>query len=60
MEAREFVCVDCKANVFVWGGPPDETRCMGCSIIHGMKLTPREETELRALFGCELPETEPQ
>jgi hypothetical protein len=58
MPAHEFVCEDCKADVFSWGGPPDETRCVGCSIIHGMKLTPTEETELRGLFGCELPEAD--
>jgi hypothetical protein len=45
--------VDCGSDVFSFGGPADETRCMGCQIIRSMDLTPREEAELRKLFGCE-------
>jgi hypothetical protein len=52
--AREFVCADCKIDVCSYGGPPDETRCMGCNIIRSMDLSPAEEAELRHLFGCEI------
>jgi hypothetical protein len=52
--AREFVCADCGINVFLFGGPADETRCMGCNIVIGMDLSPSEEATVRKLFGCEI------
>jgi hypothetical protein len=54
LAAREFVCADCGINVFSFGGPADETRCMGCNIVIGMDLSPSEEAEVRKLFGCEI------
>jgi hypothetical protein len=59
LEAREFICADCKANVFSFGGDADETRCLGCDIIHGMKpLTAIQETTLREILNCQLPESD--
>jgi hypothetical protein len=56
---HEFVCEDCKAQVFSFGGPADETRCMGCNIIHEMQpLTEAQETTLREILGCQLSESD--
>lgn len=59
MPVHEFVCVDCKAEVFSYGGEPDATRCASCDIVFEMKadgkLTPHDEASLRELLGCQLP-----
>ena len=56
---HEFVCADCKANVFSFGGPEGETRCASCEIVHEMKadgkLTPASEATLRELLDCQIP-----
>lgn len=57
---HEFVCADCKAAVFSYGGPEDQTRCASCETIAELKaegkMSPGGEAELRKLLGCELPE----
>ena len=59
MAAHEFVCEDCKANVIVFIGPTDRTRCLGCEIIHGMQpLTEAQETTLREILSCQLSESD--
>ena len=55
MEAHEFVCLDCEADVYSWGGPPNATRCASCDLVRSMDLEPDRERELRSLLGCELP-----
>jgi hypothetical protein len=59
MPVHEFVCVDCKAEVFSYGGEPDATRCASCDIVFEMKadgkLAPHDEASLRELLGCQLP-----
>ena len=59
MAPHEFVCADCKANVFNYGGPDDGTRCASCELIVEMRaetgLTPEAETGLRELLGCQIP-----
>jgi hypothetical protein len=61
-EPYEFVCADCKSNVFSYGGPDAATRCAPCETIAEMReergLTPEDEAELRKLLGCELPKGE--
>ncbi|HEX3520798.1 MAG TPA: hypothetical protein VHT52_01770 [Stellaceae bacterium] len=53
---HEFVCADCKADVFSFGGAPDETRCVGCETVRElMPMSPEKEAELRDLLGCQLP-----
>ena len=55
----EFVCLDCKSNVFSYGGTGDETRCASCETIAELKaekgMTPEAEAALRELLGCQLP-----
>jgi hypothetical protein len=61
-EPYEFVCADCKSNVFSYGGPDTSTRCASCEVVVELReergLTPQEEAELRYLLGCELPKGE--
>jgi hypothetical protein len=56
---HEFVCADCKADVFSFGGEPDATRCASCEIVHEMKedgkLTPEAEASLREMLSCQIP-----
>jgi hypothetical protein len=59
LEAHEFICEDCKARVFSFVGPANETRCLGCDIIHGMQpLSEAKETALREILGCQLSESD--
>jgi hypothetical protein len=59
MEAHEFVCADCKADVFSFGGRPDETRCASCNLVREMPgLTPEREKLLREILGCMIPEAQ--
>jgi hypothetical protein len=56
MRVHEFVCTDCKTDVFSFGGPPDETRCVGCNTVRElMPMLPERERQLRDLLGCQLP-----
>jgi hypothetical protein len=59
MLPHEFVCADCKSQVFSYGGPDAQTRCASCEVIAEMKeekgLTPTAEAALRELLGCQLP-----
>jgi hypothetical protein len=59
MAVREFVCADCKTDVFRFGGEDAPTHCASCEIVHELKardgMSPEAETELRKLLGCELP-----
>jgi hypothetical protein len=59
---HEFVCADCKSDVFSFGGESAATRCASCEVVAEMReergLTPQEEAELRVLLGCELPKGE--
>ena len=59
---HEFVCADCKSNVFSYGGPDAATRCANCEVVAEMReergLTPEDEADLRKLLGCELPKGE--
>jgi hypothetical protein len=56
---HEFVCADCKATVFSYGGRDATTRCASCEVVAEMReergLTPEDEADLRKLLGCELP-----
>jgi hypothetical protein len=56
---HEFVCADCKSNVFSYGGPDTATRCASCEVVAELReergLTPEDEADLRKLLGCELP-----
>ena len=56
---HEYVCADCKAQVFSYGGPEDRTRCAECEIVFELKeegkLTPGSEASLRELLGCQIP-----
>jgi hypothetical protein len=58
-EPHQFICADCKSDVFSYGGPDTATRCANCEVIAEMReergLTPQAEAELRVLLGCELP-----
>lgn len=58
MLPREFVCLDCKAHVFSYGGDPTAERCYNCTFIRGLELTPEKETELRKVLDCELCEAD--
>jgi hypothetical protein len=55
----EFVCADCKADVFSFGGSDTATRCANCEIVRELKardgMSPEAETELRKLLSCEIP-----
>jgi DNA-directed RNA polymerase subunit RPC12/RpoP len=57
---HEFICADCKAHVFSFGGGPDDTRCASCESIRLIKLrtplTLEKEQELRRILGCEMVE----
>jgi hypothetical protein len=60
MLPHEFVCADCKSQVFSYGGEPDATRCASCETIAEMKaegkgMSPAAEAALRELLGCQLP-----
>jgi hypothetical protein len=59
MLPHEFVCADCKANVFSYGGEPDATRCSSCELVREMRaesgLTASAEATLREILGCQLP-----
>lgn len=56
---HEFICADCKVNVFRWGGDEEGTRCASCEIVHEMKedgkLTPEAEASLREMLSCQIP-----
>ena len=57
MEAHEFVCADCKADVFSFGGDPAATRCASCEVVREMKeraplMTAAAEATLREILGC--------
>lgn len=55
MLPREFVCVDCKAHVYNYGGGEDRgDRCYNCHFIRTLELSPDKEAELRRVLDCEL------
>jgi hypothetical protein len=62
MLPHEFVCADCKSQVFSYGGEPDATRCASCETILEMKaesgMTAEAEATLREILGCQLPTEE--
>jgi hypothetical protein len=59
LAGHEFVCADCKSDVFSYGGIGTETRCASCETIAEIKeqsgMTPEAEARLRELLGCKLP-----
>ena len=59
MEAHEFVCADCEANVFSFIGVPDDKLCAPCKTIRDMKasapMTAEAEATLREMLGCVIP-----
>lgn len=59
MEVHEFVCEDCKSDVFSWSGSIAPTRCAMCETVRDIKardgMSLEAETELRKILGCELP-----
>lgn len=57
MDSRchEFVCADCKADVYSFGGDADETRCASCELVRSLKLSPLKAAALRVILGCEIP-----
>ena len=61
---HEFVCADCKADVFSFVGENGQTRCASCEIIAELKardgMTPEAEASLREIMGCQLPQEEEQ
>ena len=57
---HEFVCDDCKANVFSYGGRDGATRCASCEVIVELKeerggMSPAAEATLREILGCQIP-----
>jgi len=62
MPPHEFVCADCKADVFSFGDLMSGPRCASCEVVAELKaekgLTPEAENDLRRLLGCELPKEE--
>ena len=57
---HEFVCADCKADVFSYGSPdPTSTRCASCELIIEMRtergLSAKAEADLREMLGCTIP-----
>ena len=61
MIVHEFVCADCKANVFSFGGPEGQTVCRCCLTIREMKarepMTPEQEMQLREILHNVIPIT---
>jgi hypothetical protein len=61
---HEFVCADCKADVFSFGDLMPGPRCASCDVVQELKardgMSPEAETELRDLLGCQLPREEEQ
>lgn len=56
---QEFVCLDCKADVYSFGGPGDETRCASCELMRSLRFeSPIDEAALRVILGCEIPEND--
>jgi DNA-directed RNA polymerase subunit RPC12/RpoP len=55
---HEFICADCKAHVFSFGGGPNETRCATCDMIRLLKLPPDKEKAMRVLLDVEIPESD--
>lgn len=62
MNMRDFVCDDCKTQVFEFGGDSGPTLCMGCVMIREMKakngLTVKQEADLREILHCQIPAAE--
>ena len=62
MAPHEFVCADCKADVFSFSELMPGPRCVSCEIVQELKdrdgMSPEAEKELRELLGCELPTEE--
>ena len=54
MPPTEFICSDCKAHVFSYGGDPNATRCYNCNYIHNLQLDPEREAEMRRILDCEI------
>ena len=59
---REFVCTDCKADVFSFGDLMPGPRCASCEIVQELKdrdgMSLEAEAELRELLGCQIPREE--
>jgi hypothetical protein len=60
MQVHEFVCADCKADVYSYGGDPNATLCYGCELIATMKLTCTAEqiATLREILHCMIEDTD--
>jgi hypothetical protein len=62
LPVHEFVCADCKADVYSFGGEPEATRCASCEVVQELKardgMSPEAEAELRELLGCQIPKEE--
>jgi hypothetical protein len=62
MPVHEFVCADCKADVYSFDGDDDRELCHSCRTIAEMKaagsMTPAAEAALRELLGCQIPKEE--
>jgi hypothetical protein len=62
LATHEFVCADCKSDVFSFGGPDTSTRCASCEVVQELKardgMSPEAEAELRELLGCQIPKEE--
>lgn len=56
---HEFVCEDCDAEVFSYGGNPDDTLCRSCRTIAELKaegpMKPETEAALREILGNVMP-----
>lgn len=57
---REFVCADCKAQVFSFGAGQEEhgDRCGVCFMIRSMKLPEWKEKAIRFMLDVEIPEAD--
>ena len=59
MLVHEFVCGDCEAEVFSFGGVPDAKLCQSCVTIREIKardaMSPEAEAALREILGCVRP-----
>ena len=64
MPVHEFVCADCKSDVFSFGGDDASIRCASCEVVQELKardgMSPEAEAELRVLLGWELPKGDDQ
>jgi hypothetical protein len=62
MAPHEFVCADCKADVFSFSERMKPPYCASCEMVRDLKardgMSPEAEAELRELLGCQISKEE--